>query len=99
MARKMHTPTPWTRDRGYISGLRGEPIAVLGPASMFAGSIVEREANGDLIVAAVNERAALREALQALLAGYDHTLPDAWRRDRPVSLARAVLALGEETKP
>ena len=43
----------------------------------------------------VNERAALREALRALLAGYDHTLPAEWRRARPVSLARAALALGE----
>ena len=104
MARETHTPTPWTADEGYITGPSGEPIAVLGPASMFAASTLEREANGDLIVAAVNERAALRDALrscidalnsssiQPRLAG--HVLPS-----DAVGRARAALALGEEPKP
>lgn len=39
---------------------------------------------------ALNEE--LATVVRALLAASDHTLPREWRRDRPVSLAKAALA-------
>ena len=110
MACETHTPTPWrmTQDLPGRFAIYGPTIRVGHegtvtpcvahlPVSLSAGEDIARS-NAALIVAAVNERAALREALQALLAGYDYTLPAAWHRDRPVSLARAALALGEDAE-
>ena len=110
MAPETHTPTPWTVDGGYISGPHGEPVAVLGPATLFAGSLEEREANGALIVVAVKERAALlaerdrlRTALVELLRVAEHPATIAgmipgYRREHYAACkaARAALAATEE---
>jgi hypothetical protein len=50
-----------------------------------------RLANAHLIAAAPE----LLEAVRALLAASDHTLPSEWRRDRPVSIAKAAIAKAE----
>ena len=99
MARETHTPTPWTLDGGYLSGPNGEPIAVLGPASMLAGSIMERDANGRLVVAAVNERAALREALRTLVQHHDGgVVVTLGERMGAWEAARDALALGKDAE-
>lgn len=46
----------------------------------------------DARVQAARHNAQLLEALQALVASGDHTKPQDWRRDRPVSLALAAIA-------
>mgnify|MGYP001589402813 CR=1 FL=1 len=101
MARE--TPTPWAVDHREILGLRGEIIATLGPTCLLVGSTTERDANSALIVAAVNERAALiaeRDRLRAALhrvAFEPIGPPDASATSvlqGCVDIARAALALG-----
>ena len=113
MTRETHTPTPWFIRYPLVVGLikiddiRGTRIVEVGTT---CNSEPNRLANAKLIVAAVNERAALREALAnaiaALAVAYDQAteaelerLPSGMTGEDVLKRARAVLALGEETKP
>ena len=108
MAHERHTPPlPWLwkrMDRDddapwyFILGADGRsPVAkLLKYLNARAG---EQEAICALIVAAVNERAALREACEAALDYFTDTRHGSEWEGAEAEQLRAALALGEETEP
>ena len=104
MARETHTSTPWrlaseptVNGTYFIHTGDGESCVAEAANQPWHG---DARANAALIVAAVNERAALREALKwALGYGNFDVAVDNPMHAAALDRARAALALGEETKP
>lgn len=77
-----HTPTPWGLDGTYVVAKYGPTIADCSKSPSMGWP--ERRANADLIVEAVNSRAALVKALTDILAANDEFragMPDGWEGD------------------
>ena len=113
MARETHTPTPWGHTNFTIHTV--SPVGSLTIGRVWDDTVTDAVdspkqalANAALIVAAVNERAAVIAERDRLRAALHHVAfepigpPDAsatYVLQGCVDIARAALALGEETKP
>lgn len=87
-----HTPLPWSISvAGLIYGKYNEPIARLGPHSLFAGSMIERNANGRYIVQACNAFPDLLETLKLAL----QVLQDDSPRSFAIGTIQSIIAKAE----
>lgn len=81
-----HTPGPWMSQGTMVVAIENADTVICAANYVNKPMDVAR-ANARLIGAAPD----LLEAVMALLAAADHTLPEEWRRDRPVTLAKAAI--------